>query len=115
MSSMQDGKVEGGRDPPIGEERHPLDQFLVDLDRVGAGGLHLVHSRQRERPIEGDALAIRAHGVVSLELLPLVETALGLAAPRLTTANRTHFAGRYPKCRPSRHSPWRPGYCLPSC
>src|SRR5215208_1122654 len=82
MSSMQDGQVEGGRDPPVGEERHPLDQFLVDFDRVGAGGLHFVHSRQRARPIEGDALACRAHGVVSLELLSLVETALGLAAPR---------------------------------
>src|SRR5215208_7807801 len=97
LSSMQDGQVEGGRDPPVGEERQPLDQLLIDFDRVSAGGLHLVHSRQRERPIEGDALACRAHGVVSLELLSLVETALGLAAPRLSTANRTHFAGRCPK------------------
>ena len=61
--SMVERQVDRGRDPPIGEERQPVDQFLVDLDDVSAGRLHLIHGRQCERVVEGDALACRAHRV----------------------------------------------------
>ena len=39
--SMVERQVDRGRDPPVGEERQPVDQFLVDLHDVSAGRLHL--------------------------------------------------------------------------
>ena len=58
---MPERQIDRGRNASVSEERQSLDEVLVDVHVVRSSRLHAIDRVQRERLVEGNALARGSH------------------------------------------------------